>query len=175
MFSFVYVSFLTQTTVCQNTDMSQDGDGIDLGTSLGYLLKEASSALRSAMEAALRPLGLTVTQYSCLELLAQRPGLSNSELARGAFVTRQSMNVLLQGLERDGLVIRPEEDRVGKVLPTRLTPAGLRMRAKASAAVRSVEVRMLGGLSEGERRAGFALLESMIHSLRDDATAQAPS
>nr|WP_284289749.1 hypothetical protein [Angustibacter aerolatus] len=59
--------------------MAQDATGIDLGTSLGYLLKEASSALRAAMEQALQPLGLSITQYSCLELLAQRPGLSSSE------------------------------------------------------------------------------------------------
>ena len=102
--------------------MSQDGSGIDLETSLGYLLKEASSALRAAMEAVLRPLGMTVTHYSCLELLAQRPGLSNSELARGAFVTRQSMNVLLQSLERDGFVTRPAEAPIGRVLPTRHHP-----------------------------------------------------
>src|SRR6185437_14344966 len=87
--------------------LGQGGAGVDLDTSLGYLLKQASSALRSAMEEVLRPLGMTVTHYSCLELLAQRPGLSSSELARGAFVTRQSMNVLLQALERDGYVTRP--------------------------------------------------------------------
>jgi hypothetical protein len=92
--------------------MSQGDAGIDLPTSLGYLLKEASSALRQAMEEALRPLGMTITHYSCLELLAQRPGSSNSDLARGAFVTRQSMNVLLQTLERDGIVTRPAEEAV---------------------------------------------------------------
>ncbi len=54
---------------------------IDLDSSVGYVLKEAASALRLAMEDALRPLGMTITHYSCLELLAQRPGLSNSELA----------------------------------------------------------------------------------------------
>jgi DNA-binding MarR family transcriptional regulator len=147
--------------------MSQDDAGVDLETSLGYLLKEASSALRAAMEAVLRPLGMTVTHYSCLELLAQRPGLSNSELARGAFVTRQSMNVLLQTLERDGYVIRPEQAPVGKVLPTRLTPRGRRSLAKASAAVRSVEVRMLGGMTEAEQAAAYTTLQSMIRSLRD--------
>jgi DNA-binding MarR family transcriptional regulator len=73
------------------------------------MLKAAASALHSALEAVLRPLGMTITHYSCLELLAQRPGLSNSELARGAFVTRQSMNVLLQSLERQGLVVRPAQ------------------------------------------------------------------
>ncbi|MFJ4174626.1 MarR family winged helix-turn-helix transcriptional regulator [Microbacterium sp. NPDC089696] len=139
---------------------------IDLDTSLGYLLKEASSALRVAMEEVLRPLGMTVTHYSCLELLAQRPGLSNSELARGAFVTRQSMNVLLQALERDGSVTRPDEAPVGKVLPARLTPQGRRRLTAASAAVRGVERRMLAGLSDVEREAALRSLRSMIGALR---------
>jgi DNA-binding MarR family transcriptional regulator len=164
--SFFRVRFLTLANICQNTDMSQDG--VHLETSLGYLLKEASSALRAAMEAVLRPLGMTVTHYSCLELLAQRPGLSNSELARGAFVTRQSMNVLLQALERDGYVTRPAEARVGKVLPTQLTPRGRRSLEKATVAVRSVEVRMLGGMTQEERSDAYKILRSMIHSLRND-------
>ena len=147
--------------------MSQDGAGVDLETSLGYLLKEASSALRTAMEDVLRPLALSVTQYSCLELLGQRPGLSGSALARGTFVTRQSMNVLLQGLERDGLVARPTEAPVGKVLPTRLTPRGRRSLDRASAAVRSVEVRMLSGLDPAEQTTARHSLRSMITSLRD--------
>jgi DNA-binding MarR family transcriptional regulator len=119
------------------------------------------------MEAVLRPLGMTVTHYSCLELLAQRPGLSNSELARGAFVTRQSMNVLLQSLERDGYVIRPAEAPVGKVLPTRLTPRGRRSLEEATVAVRSVEVRMLGGMTDDEQASAFRTLRSMIQCLRD--------
>ncbi|WP_419819139.1 MarR family winged helix-turn-helix transcriptional regulator [Glaciibacter flavus] len=149
--------------------MSQDGPGVELDSSLGYLLKEASSALRAAMEGVLRPLGITVTHYSCLELLAQRPGLSNSELARGAFVTRQSMNVLLQALERDGYVTRPEEAPVGKVLPTRLTTRGRRSLQKATVAVRSVEDRMLGGMTAEERSGAFKILRSMIRSLQDSA------
>ena len=143
--------------------MSQDG--VELETSIGYLLKEASSALRAAMEAVLRPLGMTVTHYSCLELLAQRPGLSSSELARKAFVTRQSMNVLLQALERDGYVTRPARAPVGKVLPTRLTPRGRRSLEKATVAVRAVEIRMLSGMTLDEQSSAFRTLQSMIHSL----------
>jgi DNA-binding MarR family transcriptional regulator len=149
--------------------MKQEGVGVDLETSLGYLLKEASSALRAAMEEVLRPLGMSVTHYSCLELLAQRPGLSGSELARGAFVTRQSMNVLLQALERDGYVTRAADEPVGKVLPARLTPRGRRSLEKATAAVRSVEVRMLAGMTETEQADAFRILQGMVRSLRDDA------
>ncbi|OIH94319.1 MarR family winged helix-turn-helix transcriptional regulator [Curtobacterium sp. MCBA15_001] len=148
--------------------MRQDRAGIDLDHSMGYLLKEAASALRTAMEAALRPLDMTITHYSCLELLAQRPGLSNSDLARGAFVTRQSMNVLLQALERAGEVTRPAEAPVGKALPARLTPAGERKLAQATAAVRAVEVRMLGGMSPDEQTVATAALRSMVHALRTD-------
>ncbi|HWS35336.1 MAG TPA: MarR family transcriptional regulator, partial [Actinoplanes sp.] len=133
--------------------MSQDGAGVDLEKSLGYLLKEASSALRAAMEEALRPLGMTVTRYACLELLAQRPGLSNSDLARGVFVTRQSMNVLLQALELQGWVTRPAEAPAGRVLPTRLTPLGRQNLAQATVAVRAVELRMLSGMTEADQSA----------------------
>lgn len=149
--------------------MSQGDDAIDLETSMGYLLKEASSALRTAMEAALRPLGMTVTHYSCLELLAQRPGLSNSELARGAFVTRQSMNVLLQTLERDGVVSRATRAPVGKALPTELTAQGRRDLAAATAAVRGVELRMLDGMEADEHVVATRALRSMVRALRGTA------
>lgn len=163
------VSYLTPIRLCQNADMSQRDAEIDLDTSLGYLLKEAATALRHAMEDVLRPLGMTVTHYSCLELLAQRPGLSNSDLARGAFVTRQSMNVLLQTLERDGEVTRPAQAPVGKALPARLTPRGRRNLAKASVAVRSVEVRMVSGMTPTEQAAGLGMLRGMVHSLRSES------
>ncbi|GAB2968332.1 MarR family winged helix-turn-helix transcriptional regulator [Frigoribacterium salinisoli] len=148
--------------------MSPHDAAVDLETSLGYLLKEASSALRGAMEDALRPLGMTVTHYSCLELLAQRPGSSNSDLARGAFVTRQSMNVLLQALERDGTVTRPSEAPTGRALPARLTPKGRQDLEKASTAVREVEVRMLRGLTGAQQAHALHALRSMVRALRDE-------
>src|SRR5215207_2168448 len=148
--------------------MSQDGVGVDLETSLGYLLKEASSALRAAMEEVLRPLGMSVTHYSCLELLAQRPGLSNSELARGAFVTRQSMNVLLQGLERDGFVSRPAEPpAAGRALPAQLTPLGRERLAAASSAVQGVEQQMRAGLDADQQVALRELLTACVTALNE--------
>lgn len=150
--------------------MRQDDTGIHLETSIGYLLKETASALRTSMEAVLRPLGMTVTHYSCLELLAQRPGLSNSELARGTFVTRQSMSVLLQTLERDGFVTRATEPSVGKALPTQLTDSGRRSLAQASAAIHGVEQRMLADLSADQQTEARQILRSMVTSLRSQGT-----
>ncbi len=149
--------------------MSQEGSSIDLDTSLGYLLKEASAALRASMEAVLRPLGMNVTHYSCLELLAHRPGLSNSDLARGAFVSRQSMNVLLQALEEDGIVTRSDQPAVGRTLPTALTDLGRRQLAQASAAVKQVEERMISDLTAEERDQLWSLLSRCVNSLNGRA------
>jgi DNA-binding MarR family transcriptional regulator len=119
---------------------------------VGYVLKQAASALRAAMDEVLRPLGLTVPQYACLELLGQRPGLSNAELARGAFVSRQSMNGVLRGLQDRGLVTRPTSAPHGRARPTELTDAGHRQLRTASTAVRDVERRMLAALGPARER-----------------------
>lgn len=140
--------------------MSQGEVVGDLEESLGYVLKQAATALRSAMDAVLRPLELTVPQYSCLEVLGQRPGSSNAELARATFVTRQAMNGVLRGLQERGLVTRPATAPHGRALPTQLTPTGRQHLRAASAAVRAVERRMLAPLGAAHQR-----------RLRDDLTA----
>ncbi|HUQ58545.1 MarR family winged helix-turn-helix transcriptional regulator [Lentzea sp.] len=130
-----------------------------LDRAVGYALKRAATALRVAMDAALRPLDLTVPQYSCLEVLSQRPGLSNAELARAVFVTRQSMNLVLRGLQDRGLVTRPATASHGRALPSELTSAGRTQLRAASIAVRAVEKRMLEPFSETRQN---RLLQDLI-------------
>jgi DNA-binding MarR family transcriptional regulator len=142
----------------------------ELDESVGYALKRAASALRGAMEAALRPLELSVPQYACLEMLARRPGLSNAELARGAFVTRQSMNLVLRGLQERGLVTRPATAPHGRALPSRLTPVGEQQLRAASAAVRVVEKRMLAPLSAARQDRLLHDLDACVAALADDDT-----
>jgi DNA-binding MarR family transcriptional regulator len=132
---------------------------------VGYVLKQAAVALRNAMDEVLRPLHLTVPQYACLELLGQRPGLSNAELARGAFVTRQSMNVVLQGLEERGLVTRPATAARGRELPAVLTRAGRHQLRAASAAVRSIEEKMCAGLTSARQKALLDALATCVRNL----------
>jgi DNA-binding MarR family transcriptional regulator len=132
--------------------MCQDVAVGDLEQSVGYVLKQTATALRSALDAVLRPLDLTVPQYACLELLGRSPGQSNAELARGAFVTRQSMNQVLRGLQDRGLLTRPATAARGRALPTRLSPAGERVLRDASTAVAGVERRMLAALTPDDER-----------------------
>ena len=159
--------FIALQTVCQDTDMRNPETVGPAQEAVGYVLKQAAVALRNAMDAALRPLHLTVPQYACLELLGQRPGLSNAELARGAFVTRQSMNVVLRGLEERGLVTRPETAPRGRELPTALTETGREHLQAASAAVRNVEKKMCTGLTPARQRELLNSLTACVRNLTE--------
>jgi DNA-binding MarR family transcriptional regulator len=71
---------------------------------LGYLLNRVAAALRAeVVTKVLEPLDLAFPQYICLRMLSHSPGLSNAELARGANVSRQAMNLVLRGLQERGL------------------------------------------------------------------------
>src|ERR1700710_2542661 len=130
--------------VCQDIDM------VNPSTPVGYMLKQAQSLLHVRMEEALRPLHLTVSQYSCLHHLRREPGISAAELARATFVTRQSMNAMLQQLIDRDLVARPSSAERGRALPTMLTAAGTDALDAAQKLVDGVEQRMLAGLSATE-------------------------
>ena len=139
-----------------------------LGESVGYLLKQATTALHAAMEAALRPVGLTVSQFSCLELLSRVPDQSNADLARGAFVTPQSMNDVLRGLRDRGLVERSGSAPVGRALPTRLTSEGQEYVDRARVVLAPVEQRLLSGINASSRQRLPADLRAIIRAFESE-------
>ena len=134
---------------------------------VGYLLKQAQSLLRVRMEEALKPLDLTVSQYSCLHSLRREPGISAAALARSVFMTRQSMSAMLQQLIDRGLVTRTEQPDGGRALPTELTPAGEDALDDAQKLVTAVEQRMLSGLTAPDRAALAHGLAACVAALGD--------
>lgn len=148
----------------ENSEVAPPHLAKDVLDHVGYQLKRVHAALRGAMDRALREHGLTVPQYSCLEVLAARPGLSNADLARATFVTRQSMNVVLRGLQDGGLLTRPATVETGRARPATLTEEGRRRLHAAQEAVYAVEARMIQAVPE----------DRLTHLLEDfDRMAQA--
>lgn len=108
---------------------------------IGFALKQAQQALRTRMDADLRRIGLTTPQYAVLTFLQIEPGASNADLARRAFVTPQTMQAILVGLEKADYILRAPHPDHGRVQITHLTPKG---HAALDAAARIV--------AEAERR-----------------------
>ena len=121
---------------------------VNVDQSVGYALKRAQHALHSTMEGELRDYGLSVSQYACLEILASRPRISNADLARDAFVSRQAMHQLLTGLRASGLVSAVGEGRGQRYA---LTAEGRTRLRAASSTVAAIEQRMLATMSRAER------------------------
>lgn len=125
---------------------------------VGYRLKRAQQALRAAMNDTLRERGITTAQYAALSALEGAEPLSGAELARRCFVTPQTMNGIVVGLERARWVERIPHPEHGRVIETHLTEAGSTLLRGAHRAVLAIEERMLGGMDAAERwRLGEAL------------------
>lgn len=138
---------------------------VDLDRSVGYTLKRTQAALHSALETRLRAHGLSVPQYACLELLAQQPDRSQSELARLAFVTRQAMQQLTVGLRNAGLITSRGDGRARRL---QLTADGRRKLKAASRAAVEVERKMLAGLDQAQQSTLHDYLISCIDSLANN-------
>ncbi len=132
---------------------------------VGYVLKQVQQALRSAMDDVLRELGTTTAQYAALGVLAELPGVSSAELARRCFVTPQTMNDVVVGLEKAGLVARKPHPVHGRILEVTLTELGRQQWTRANDAVSKIERRMLRDLSKAERDMLLDLLTRCANAL----------
>src|ERR1043165_9239927 len=91
---------------------------------LGTNLKRAVDALNTAKQAAVKPSGLTIPQYSALLFLTDNPGISAAALARLCMVTPQTMTTILQNLESAGMIVRTPHRWHRNMLEAQLTEAG---------------------------------------------------
>ncbi len=120
------------------------------GPPLGALIRQAQQALRRALDAALRDLGVTTPQFSVLNVLADRPGISGAELARASMLTPQTVNGILVALERSGAIVRRPHAGDSRVLCSELTPTGQALLATALTRVDAVERTMTASLSAAQ-------------------------
>lgn len=134
---------------------------------VGYLVKRLQQQIRGALEPRLARHGVTMATYAALAVLAHDPGLSNAALARRCFVTPQTMNQVVRGLEAEGLIERRAHPDHGRILETRLTPRGQELLDACHADVDLVHTRMLADLDDHEQAQLTALLKRCIHALED--------
>lgn len=74
---------------------------------IGWLFVLVAGQLQRRVADNLGQMGLSQSEFACLQLLEAEPGLSNSELARRAGVSRQTMWEIVQALDDAGMATRP--------------------------------------------------------------------
>ncbi len=121
-------------------------------------LRRAARAATAAYDAALAPVGLRVTQFAILRILARLGPLPVSRLAEEAALDRSTMGRNLDPLERRGLVALAPDPRDGRARVAALTGAGEAAIAAALPHWRAVEARLGARLAPGALAALVAAL-----------------
>ena len=135
------------------------------GQRFTYLIKRLEMAERARMEEVLRPLGVTLHQYTALSILERREGLSSAQLARRHFVTPQAMHQLVASMERDGLIQRRPDEANRRILRAWLTGHGTDVLRACHGVVDGLEARMLSALSLAEAAVFERALEQCLAAL----------
>lgn len=119
---------------------------------LGYLLRQAHQAMRTAIEQEMREINLTAPQFSLLSVIRHEPGLTGTELAQDSMLTQQTTSEIVLTLERRGLIERRDDPRDRRSRRIHLTDAGAQVLGDADARVASLEEESARSLDSDERR-----------------------
>jgi DNA-binding MarR family transcriptional regulator len=139
----------------------------DLNTSLrfGFLIHDVSRLRRVVVDRALKPQGITRSQWWVLAFLSRRDGMKQTALADDLDLTRVAIGGLLDRLETGGFVERRADASDGRARRVFLTRAGARMVSTIRKSVEKVELEILAKISEEDLNHAAATLVALKESL----------
>src|ERR1700710_2264509 len=94
---------------------------------LGFLVHDVSRVRRRVVDRALKPLGLTRSQWWVLAFLSRRDGMSQVALADELDVGKVALGALVDRLEASALVSRHRDNVDRRVKRVHLTKAGIKL------------------------------------------------
>ena len=128
---------------------------------VGYAIRRAQIAIYEEFDRELAPMKITPPRLSSLLLIEGNPGLTQTQLAELIGVVRSGMVALIDFLEAEGWVRRDGKAGDRRAYGLRLTAKGRAHLARVKTRIAALEDRWSSGLTPGEKRTLFALLEKV--------------
>ncbi|WP_434286640.1 MarR family winged helix-turn-helix transcriptional regulator [Celeribacter sp. SCSIO 80788] len=144
----------------KETDFTRTG-------SEGYQVNLMARLFARALQAQIKPLGLSTGTFPVLLALWEREGQTQRELVTELGVEQATMANTLSRMERDGLITRRAHEADARVQTVWLTERAKGLEQAATAAAGEVNDRAMAGLTEQERQTFAALLSRVIGNLSD--------
>jgi DNA-binding MarR family transcriptional regulator len=137
----------------------------DLNTSLrfGFLIHDVSRLRRVVVDRALKPLGITRSQWWVLAFLSRRDGMTQTALAADLDLTKVAIGGLLDRMESAGFVERRADQSDGRARRVYLTRAGAKMVSVIRESVETIELEILNRIPED----ALAQAAETLRSLKD--------
>lgn len=137
----------------------------DRNRSSGYMTNWAARLLARAIDARLKPLGLSSAYMPVIFALAHGEALSQRALTEAAAIGQPTMAATLKRMERDGLVTKRPDPVDGRSALYSLSTTGLEITQQVRAAGHAVNEAAMSGFSDAEREAYLALLGRVVGNL----------
>ncbi len=142
-------------------------------SSAGYLVNDLARRFAAALQARIKPLGLSTGVFPVMVQLWEDDGLTQTELVRRIGVEQATMANTLARMQRDGLIARRRSKADGRVQEIRLTDRGKSLRGPAIDAALAVNDTALSSLSPEEREQFLGLMGKIIRTFDDGEGAAA--
>lgn len=122
----------------------------DLNSSLrfGFLIHDVSRLRRIVVDRALKPLGITRSQWWVLAFLSRHDGMTQTSLASDLDLTKVAIGGLLDRMEASGYVERRADPNDGRARRVHLTKAGTELVSTIRENVEAVELGILAKVPE---------------------------
>ena len=123
---------------------------LDANLRFGFLVHDVSRLRRIVVDRALKPLGITRSQWWVLAFLSRRDGMTQTALAADLDLTKVAIGGLIDRMESAGFVERRADERDARARRVYLTRAGQRLVATIRENVDAVETEIMTAISEEE-------------------------
>lgn len=135
-------------------------------------MKRILLGVRGQMNERLRPRGVTTAQMQVLFAVRDAPASSGAQLARSCYITPQTMQALLNHLERGGFIVRGKDAANDRIVTATVTPSGERLVKAVEREAAALQGEVWRGMSDRELAQINGLLERCLGNLdgADDAS-----
>lgn len=135
----------------------------------GFLVHDVSRLRRIVIDRALKPAGITRSQWWVLSFLGRRDGMTQTALASDLDLTKVAVGGLIDRMQASGFVERRPDQRDGRIKRVYLTAAGTRFLATVRANIEQVEREIVEDIDEDAFQATAETMRAIKHKLLEMA------
>lgn len=133
----------------------------------GFLIHDVSRLRRIVIDRALKPQGITRSQWWVLSFLGRRDGMTQTALAADLDLTKVAIGGLIDRMIKSGFVERRADHRDGRIKRVYLTAAGTKFLATVRQAIQAVEQDITAQVDDAALQATAETLMTIKATLRE--------
>lgn len=138
---------------------------LDANLRFGFLIHDVSRLRRIVVDRALKPLGITRSQWWVLAFLSRRDGMTQTALAADLDLTKVAIGGLMDRMEGAGFVERRQDERDARARRVFLTRTGLKLVNTIRESVDAVESDIVTRITEDDLETAARVLKAIKERL----------